>query len=54
MEIVEDLPNISTNNQYYIIAQSHDKNNIDRYSLRGELLIEAAGDTEIRITADYD
>ena len=32
----------------------NDTNNRDRYSLRGELLIEAAGDTEIRITADYD
>jgi outer membrane receptor protein involved in Fe transport len=32
----------------------NDSNNRDRYSLRGELLIEAAGDTEIRITADYD
>ena len=36
------------------LVTGNDTNNRDRYSLRGELLIEAAGDTEIRITADYD
>lgn len=32
----------------------NDTNNRDRYSLRADLLIEAADDLEIRITADYD
>ena len=36
------------------LVTGNDTNNRDRYSIRGELLIEAAGDTEIRITADYD
>ena len=32
----------------------NDTNNRDRYSLRADLLIEAADNLEIRITADYD